>query len=163
VIKLAIIVYVFGVILMIGAILLQEGKGGGLAALGATPAASAFGASNPLRRLTVVLAVLFFLLAGFLSYVGSRSAQKAPVSEPGATAPAAVSPRAEAQPTGGPAGAPATKGAATKAPAAKAPSGKAATGKAVTGKAPSGKAATARAPATKAAPGPAAPAAPTKK
>lgn len=67
---LAIIAYAIAGILMIGAILLQEGKGGGLAALGATPAASAFGASNPLRRLTVVLAIVFFLLAGFLSYVG---------------------------------------------------------------------------------------------
>ena len=56
---------IFGLVslLMLGAVLLQESKGGGLAALGGTRAESAFGASNPLRRFTAVLAVLFFLLA----------------------------------------------------------------------------------------------------
>ncbi len=65
-------VYVIAAVFMIGAILLQEGKGGGLSALGGTQAESAFGASNPIRRMTVVLAILFFLLAGFLSFMSSR-------------------------------------------------------------------------------------------
>ena len=55
-------------ILMIFAILLQEGKGGGLAALGGTRAEGVVGATNPIRRLTVVLAILFFLLAGFITW-----------------------------------------------------------------------------------------------
>jgi len=77
-------VYVIAAVLMIGAILLQEGKGGGLSALGGTQAESAFGASNPIRRMTVVLAVLFFLLAGFLSYMSSS-----PSVSPGTDQPAA--------------------------------------------------------------------------
>lgn len=68
----AYVIYVGAAVLMVFAILLQEGKGGGLSALGGTPAESAFGATNPIRRMTVVLAVLFFLIAGFLSYMGSR-------------------------------------------------------------------------------------------
>ncbi len=66
-------VYLTAALLMIGAILLQEGKGGGLSALGGTQAESAFGASNPVRRMTVVLAIVFFVLAGFLSYFSPRS------------------------------------------------------------------------------------------
>ena len=58
-------------LLMVLAILLQEGKGGGLSALGGTQAESAFGSSNPIRRATVVLALIFFILAGVLTYVTS--------------------------------------------------------------------------------------------
>ena len=113
-------VYVAAAALMIGAILLQEGKGGGLSALGGTQAESAFGASNPIRRMTVVLAILFFLLAGFLSFMSSRGsvspgvdrpeAVEAPADEPGqpdeapapddATTPEAT-PTPEAAPEGG--------------------------------------------------------------
>ena len=63
------VLFVLIALMMIGAILLQEGKGGGLAALGGTQAEQAFGASNPVRRMTVVLAVLFFLLCGFIALV----------------------------------------------------------------------------------------------
>ena len=79
-------VYVIAAVLMIGAILLQEGKGGGLSALGGTQAESAFGASNPIRRMTVVLAILFFLLAGFLSFMSSRPSLSPGVEEPAAEA-----------------------------------------------------------------------------
>ncbi|MHC4250723.1 MAG: preprotein translocase subunit SecG [Planctomycetota bacterium] len=75
-------VYVAAAVLMIGAILLQEGKGGGLSALGGTQAESAFGASNPIRRMTVVLAILFFLLAGFLSVMSSRGSVSPGVERP---------------------------------------------------------------------------------
>jgi protein translocase SecG subunit len=69
----AYVIYVGAAVLMVFAILLQEGKGGGLSALGGTQAESAFGATNPIRRMTVVLAIVFFLLAGFLSaYIGAR-------------------------------------------------------------------------------------------
>ena len=44
-------------------ILLQEGKGGGLAALGGTKAAGVEGVTNPIRRFTVYLAGIFFSLA----------------------------------------------------------------------------------------------------
>jgi protein translocase SecG subunit len=66
-------IYAVAAVLMVGAILLQEGRGGGLSALGGTQAESAFGASNPVRRLTVVLAIIFFVLAGLLSFVSSGS------------------------------------------------------------------------------------------
>jgi protein translocase SecG subunit len=79
----AYVIYVAAAVLMIGAILLQEGKGGGLSALGGTQAESAFGASNPIRRMTVILAVLFFILAGFLSFMSSRESVS-PGSEPSA-------------------------------------------------------------------------------
>lgn len=61
------VIYGIVALLMLGAVLLQESKGGGLAALGGTRAESAFGASNPLRRLTVGLSIIFFLLASVLS------------------------------------------------------------------------------------------------
>ncbi len=64
--------YTIAALLMIGTILLQEGKGGGLSALGGTAAESAFGASNPIRRMTAVLAVVFFLTAAFLSIMSPR-------------------------------------------------------------------------------------------
>jgi protein translocase SecG subunit len=75
---------------MILAILLQEGKGGGLSALGGTQAESAFGSSNPIRRATVVLAIMFFLLAGVLSFIrGGRRVRfgsgKAPPAEEATT------------------------------------------------------------------------------
>jgi len=43
-------------------ILLQEGKGGGLAALGGTKAAGVEGVTNPVRRATAYLAVVFFIM-----------------------------------------------------------------------------------------------------
>ncbi len=70
-------------VLMTFFILLQEGKGGGLAALGGTKAAAVEGVTNPIRRATAWLAVIFFLLAillGILNraptslYVGEKPA-----------------------------------------------------------------------------------------
>ena len=77
--------YMGAALLMIGAILLQEGKGGGLSALGGTQAESAFGSSNPIRRMTVVLAILFFVLAGFLSFMSPKSKVTFPATEPAAS------------------------------------------------------------------------------
>ena len=68
VLSIAQVLFFIVTILMIFAILLQEGKGGGLAALGGTRAEGVVGATNPIRRLTVVLAILFFLLAGFITW-----------------------------------------------------------------------------------------------
>ena len=99
----AYVVYVAAAVLMIGAILLQEGQGGGLSALGGTQAESAFGASNPIRRMTVILAVLFFLLAGFLSFMSSRESvspgmeQPEAVETPADPSPDGVEPAAEAE------------------------------------------------------------------
>jgi len=62
--------FVIVAVFMVFFILLQEGKGGGLAGLGGTKAAGVEGVTNPIRRATAVLAVIFFLLAvliGFLS------------------------------------------------------------------------------------------------
>ena len=65
---IAYVIYFVALILMIFAILLQEGKGGGLAGLGGARAEATFGASNPLRRFTVVMALIFFFLAVFLNH-----------------------------------------------------------------------------------------------
>jgi len=91
--------YMGAALLMIGAILLQEGKGGGLSALGGTQAESAFGSSNPIRRMTVVLAIVFFLLAGFLSFVSPKSKVTFPATESSAPGeqPEKKQPEAEAK------------------------------------------------------------------
>jgi protein translocase SecG subunit len=49
-------------ILMTFFILLQEGKGGGLAALGGTKAAGVEGVTNPIRKATGYLAAMFFIM-----------------------------------------------------------------------------------------------------
>jgi protein translocase SecG subunit len=81
----------FGLVslIMIVAILLQESKGGGLAALGGTRAESAFGSSNPLRKMTVVLSILFFVLAGGLALAlrPKTVGPKAETEPPKSTAP----------------------------------------------------------------------------
>ena len=63
-------------ILLVVVILLQSGKGGGLAAAfgGGGGADSAFGAkvSQPLRKVTVTMAVIFFLIAISLAMIGNR-------------------------------------------------------------------------------------------
>ena len=66
---IAYVVFVGVSLLMVLFVLLQEGKGGGLSALGGTQAESAFGASNPIRRMTVFLATIFFVLAGVLAFI----------------------------------------------------------------------------------------------
>jgi preprotein translocase subunit SecG len=48
--------------LMVFFILLQEGKGGGLAALGGTKAAGVEGVTNPIRKATGYLAAMFFVM-----------------------------------------------------------------------------------------------------
>jgi protein translocase SecG subunit len=53
-------------VLMTFLILLQEGKGGVLAALGGTKAAGVEGVTNPIRRATAWLAGIFFLVAVIL-------------------------------------------------------------------------------------------------
>lgn len=50
-------------------IMLQEGKGGGLASLGGTKAAGIEGVTNPIRRATAYMAILFFLLAVTLAVI----------------------------------------------------------------------------------------------
>src|SRR5437868_15165457 len=50
-------------------IMLQEGKGGGLAALGGTKAAGIEGVTNPIRRATGYMAGLFFILAIVLGII----------------------------------------------------------------------------------------------
>lgn len=57
-------------------ILLQEGKGGGLAALGGTKGASVEGVTNPIRRATAYLAIIFFIIAIMLGYLARNPASK---------------------------------------------------------------------------------------
>ena len=59
-------------VLMTFLILLQEGKGGGLAALGGTKAAGVEGVTNPVRRFTAYLAAIFFVLAVILGLLARR-------------------------------------------------------------------------------------------
>lgn len=65
------IVHVFVSILLICAILLQSGRGGGLAGLGGAAAGQVFGgrgAGNFLTRLTTTAAIVFFLTSMVLSF-----------------------------------------------------------------------------------------------
>ena len=57
------VAFVLVALLMTFLILLQEGKGGGLSALGGTKAASVEGVTNPIRRATGWLAGIWFVLA----------------------------------------------------------------------------------------------------
>lgn len=64
----------FVAVIMTFFILLQEGKGGGLAALGGTTGAQIEGVTNPIRRATAYLAIIFLtltVLIGFLSKGGN--------------------------------------------------------------------------------------------
>lgn len=79
--------------IMIFFILLQEGKGGGLAALGGTKAAGVEGVTNPIRRATVYVAILFFILASILGILhkpkaslGVGPGSSSTTSAPGASA-----------------------------------------------------------------------------
>lgn len=63
-------------------ILLQEGKGGGLAALGGTKAAGVEGVTNPIRRATAYLAGLFFILAIILGIMHKPTQSISIGSEP---------------------------------------------------------------------------------
>ena len=66
--------FVVVALLMTFLILLQEGKGGGLAALGGTKAASVEGVTNPIRRATGYLAGIFFLLAVMMAASAKKTA-----------------------------------------------------------------------------------------
>ena len=60
------------------AILLQEGKGGGLSAMAGGSSQQVIGTSNPLRRLTVILSLAFFGLAVILAWAMKPSAPAKP-------------------------------------------------------------------------------------
>ncbi|MCZ7649375.1 MAG: preprotein translocase subunit SecG [Planctomycetota bacterium] len=60
-------------LLMTFLILLQEGKGGGLAGLGGTKAAGVEGVTNPIRRATAWLSAVWFLLAIMLGMLSLRA------------------------------------------------------------------------------------------
>jgi len=72
-------------------ILIQEGKGGGLAALGGTKAAGVEGVTNPVRRATGYLAAMLFglaILLGFLNRPTASKFQEAKEDKPSIVAPA---------------------------------------------------------------------------
>jgi len=74
-ITLATVVLVVNCFLMLGVILLQRGRGGGLAsAFGGLGAEAAFGtrAATLAQKITVVCAVVFLLLSMLLGYLKSR-------------------------------------------------------------------------------------------
>ncbi len=101
VVVVAKVIYVIAGVLLVGAIMLQEGKGGGLAALGGTRAETAFGSSNPVRRLTVVLALVFFVIAAGLSYYIGRAGSVGNIGiDPEKIKPAIPAPAYEERPEG---------------------------------------------------------------
>ncbi|HYG76729.1 MAG TPA: preprotein translocase subunit SecG [Planctomycetota bacterium] len=108
-------------------ILLQEGKGGGLAALGGTKAAGVEGVTNPIRRATAYMAGLFFILAiilGILHKPAPRISLSVPAAAPaaGAGAPKTDAPKTDAPKTDAPkTDAPKTDAAKTDAPKTDAP------------------------------------------
>lgn len=67
-------IYVLGILfvilafLLICSILLQEGKGGGLAAMGGAMTDSVMGAKNPMRRMTVYFFICFIVVVLALNY-----------------------------------------------------------------------------------------------
>ena len=61
--------------LMVFLIMLQEGKSGGLAALGGTSASATMGVSNPLRRGTAYLAVILFVLSVIINIAGKKGTE----------------------------------------------------------------------------------------
>jgi protein translocase SecG subunit len=77
------VIFGFVAILIIGVVLLQEGKGGGIAAMGISGMDNIMGGRNPLRKITVVLALLFLLLVfGLNISMTSRSEQAVPEALP---------------------------------------------------------------------------------
>lgn len=62
------VIFAFLAFLIISVILLQEGKGGGLAAMGGAMTDSVMGAKNPLRRITAVLFICFIVLILGINY-----------------------------------------------------------------------------------------------
>lgn len=105
-------------VLMTFFILLQEGKGGGLTALGGTKAAGVEGVTNPIRRATAYLAAIFFVLAIILGIMHkprtslSRGAFGNPAA--GAVAPAEKPVAGETKPAEAPKASEAPKTEATK-------------------------------------------------
>ena len=86
------IVHVFVSILLICAILLQSGRGGGLAGLGGAAAGQVFGgrgAGNFLTKLTSTAAIVFFLTSMVLSF-GTSSKTSVITQVKGTEAPAAA-------------------------------------------------------------------------
>ena len=74
VIIIAQVLFILACLLISFAILLQEGKGGGLSALAGGSSQQVIGTSNPLRRFTVVLAIAFIGLALILALaMGARA------------------------------------------------------------------------------------------
>lgn len=102
-------IYVLGALflllafLLICAILLQEGKGGGLAAMSGAVTDSVMGAKNPMRRLTVYLFVFFIVVVLALNYSINQenSGDIAPGLVQPVTAPVALPPLAETPADGG--------------------------------------------------------------
>jgi protein translocase SecG subunit len=70
------VLFVIVALLMTFLILLQEGKGGGLASLGGTKAAGVEGVTNPIRRATGWLAGIFFVLAILLGALNKPKKQE---------------------------------------------------------------------------------------
>lgn len=56
------VIFGFSAFCLVGLILLQESKGGGIAAMGVPGMENLMGARNPLRKLTVAFAIIFLLL-----------------------------------------------------------------------------------------------------
>jgi len=68
---------------IVGLVLLQEGKGGGIAAMGVPGMDTIMGARNPLRRLTVIFSIIFLvLILGINVYIHQRMRGDIPDAAP---------------------------------------------------------------------------------
>ncbi len=103
------ILFGFVAFCIVALVLLQESKGGGISAMGVPGMDSIMGARNPLRKLTVIFALLFLVLVIVLGVTinmakeeafpeGVPEAPEAP-EEPQAPAPATQAPPAEMPPS----------------------------------------------------------------
>ncbi|MDR0867625.1 MAG: preprotein translocase subunit SecG [Planctomycetota bacterium] len=68
------VVFFIVAFLMICAVLLQEGKGGGLASMGGAATDSVMGGRNPLRKFTAFCFAIFVIVVVGLNYANNRQA-----------------------------------------------------------------------------------------
>lgn len=109
-------------VLLVGAVLLQSGKGDGLAGMGASTSQQILGARQApdfIQKATWALGSTLLFLCLLTGFVVERPGQRAPVSAPTQAAPAPATPGAIPAPAGN--ATPAPAGNATPAPSTAAP------------------------------------------
>lgn len=70
------IIFAFVSFCIVALVLLQESKGGGIAAMGVSGMDNLVGARNPLRKLTVIFSIIFLLIVMGINIILSRNARE---------------------------------------------------------------------------------------